>query len=285
MRKVLWLLVLALAHPLALASEDTAQTLTILGTADWKGRFSVDPSGRGGLAALRAFYASLDHRKDRGHTLLFHTGAFSGAENAEQFKRRLSAPSPNLAAYMGYSNLGFPAAERVLAQLSRMELPAPLFTHGEEKTKTESPRSLLLADGLVYTTTVDAPADRRAERIMELLWQDASASRAAAGVILLPSESAAGFFGAMHIQNVHSPRPEQGILIFIEPAKADRFYRDPAGPLVCSIQGRSVCVIEIRLRGGRILSTAQRFVDLGGRDNPSAFLKPDPVLMDLFPGK
>lgn len=285
MGKAEWLLILALVHPIALASEDNAHTLTILGTADWNGKFSVDSAGRGGLAALRAFHAALDHKKDRGHTLLFHTGLFTGAENPEQFKRRLSAPLPNLAAYMGYANLGFPVSERAFAAASNLNLPAAFFALTDEKSKTSAPNSLLLADGLVYTTTLDAPRDRRAERVMADLWQDTSTSKALLGVVLLPSESAAAFLGALHIQDVHSARPETGILIFMEPGKTNRFYRDPAGPLVCSMQGRSVCVIEIRIRSGRILSTAQRFVDLGGRDNPSAFIQPDPVLMDLFPGK
>lgn len=288
MAKAYWLfLVMGLLPALALA-RDESQTITILGTADWKGRFAVDTSGRGGLAALRAYHASLDHKKDRGHTLLFHTGTLTSAETHEQFVSALNRPAPGLVAYMRYAALGLPALERGLGAKAGLSLPAPFFSAEPESKAHEKPdtqaRSLLLGDGLVYSTSLDVPRDRRAEAVMAELYRSTTESRAAFGVVLLPEESASAFFSAQHIRDVHSQR-EQTTLIFLEPGKASRFYRDPAGPLVCSIQGRTVCVIELRIRGREIIATSQHFVDLNGKDNPSAFIKPDPVLMDLFPGK
>jgi hypothetical protein len=288
MAKVQWLFLLALL-PAVLHARDEAETITILGTADWKGRFAVDSSGRGGLAALRAFHSLLDHKKDRGHTLLFHTGAFTAAETPEQFQNSLRLPSPDLITYMRYAALGLTPSERSFRAKSSLSFPAPLFSADLPASAKDKPTSevpgMQLAGGLIYATALDAPADRRADRTMANLWQNAAETKAAAGVILLPVESASAFFSAQHLQDVHSPAPQQGILIFLEPGKENRFYRDPAGPLVCSMQGRTVCVIELRIRGQKIISTAQRFVDLNSRDNPSAFIKPDPVLMDLFPGK
>ena len=75
---------------------------------------------------------------------------------------------------------------------------------------------------------------------------------------------------------------ESASLIYVSNAATNLYGRLPTGPFVCTIAGRSVCLMYFHFREQALLGVEQRFVDLNGRSEASAWITPDPVLLGAF---
>lgn len=75
---------------------------------------------------------------------------------------------------------------------------------------------------------------------------------------------------------------ESASLIYVSNAASNVFGRLPTGPYVCTIAGRSVCLVYFHFREHQLLGVEQRFVELNGNGEASTWITPDPILLGAF---
>ncbi|MCE9598197.1 MAG: hypothetical protein K8S54_09545 [Spirochaetia bacterium] len=273
------IVLLLLAAPLYAEPQSMDRSLIVLGIADWKGNFAVDQAGRGGLAALHTWKKQLELRVSQtgGNCILVHAGALTGADSVESFEAKLKLPAPGLTNYMDFSALGLSAEE--LKFVSK-ENPLSVAWDATEKQKKsiviqKAGQAILLS---AFSSRTQSP-----ERAIEGILQASATEQSSFNIILAADGGAEQTLAHIPIDNVHeSPEEFMKRTVIIESGSKNLFYRDPSGAFLCQVTGRTICYLEIKFRGSTITGITQRFVDLNGVNEPAAFLKPDPILMELF---
>lgn len=277
--RIILLLVLITTPLLAQQSQDSS--LIVLGIADWKGEFGVDQKGRGGLAALHTWRKQLDQRvaQTGGHCILVHSGNLTGADSLESFDARLKQPAPGLPGYMDFNALGFSAGERKFSKTR----PLSVAWDAEDKER----KSILLQKaGQTILLSAFSSKMNEPDQAIEGIMQVSAAEQSSFNVVLAPDQGSEQTLAKIPINNIHeAPEEQMKRTLLIESGSKNLFYRDPSGVYLCQVVGRTVCFVEIKFRGSTITGVTQRFVDLNGANEPATFLKPDPILMDLFKKK
>ena len=282
-------------------------TLSIFGTADWHGNFSVDAEGRGGLAALY----TLTRRKaqllkdDCGGVILVHAGNFSGASNESDFEKSLIRSGINLVSELKFDGLGLDAPEIAFASSSKNPDLRNIPWISFDLRRQERGRSFILTGrknlrvfltSLTGAGTAEYDGDALSRLLPELSHrgdQDAVVlllNRAQTS--LLDSQDfygkiATGEEGRSPVSHVQAQRWRDlnRLLILEGGARNDSYYRLTSGAHVCRLRGRHVCLVEWKYRSHELIQSQQSFIDLNGSSSPEAWVEPERSLMNLLPWK
>jgi len=257
--------------------EAQDRTVALIAIAGWKGNYAVDRTGRGGLAALHAWNKQLLQKLSPSETLLVHAGTFTSATTQQMFDDQIKLPAPGLPSYLKMV-LGLSAPELAWAELSKQDVPSVEWD--TKATKTKPFLTLARSDQKIFITSI-SPANTQIASL-RAAFDAIGKDGASMGVFLFPAGGSVDVLSRLPISDIHGAQ-EKGIgAVIIEPAEKNLFFRDPSGPFICRIAGRSVCYLEVKFRNQTVIGINQKFIDLNGASEPAAFVKPDATLMDLF---
>jgi hypothetical protein len=273
-------LLLALLFASALSAQ-TERTVTILAIADWKGDLAVDQKGRGGLATFLALKRRIEQKiaPRGGSVIAVHAGQFTQATLSTALEDSLKRPDPGLIQYVGFTALTFSKQERALLEKTSLDLP---IVERECTPKAKCKTEIVTSNSTLkwWITGLDPLKDRKSDTLLRDLESSAHKADADFSILLLSEPQTETIF-AGQTGNVHSAVGDLGRFLVIESGKKNLFYRDPAGPYVCVVAGRSICRVDLTFRGS-LIGVSQKFIDPNGASEPGEFIKPDPVLMDQF---
>ncbi len=304
------LLILALLPAAGRTTRSTEGTqdkrLILYAIGNWKGRFTPDVQGRGGLAALHTFVER--GRKlaeaEYGSAVLMHAGDFTGAADETAFSRRLLVDEIQLARYVGLEAASLAPLElRIIgaAKDDRLRLIPAVSSNMRKRGMGVRPDRILAAgrSTIWISAYTPGPAEdfhpasasvisgrvRAAGSDAFVLLSDRSGMDDARVMKLLADmftlEAVVNPFDAL----TTAERMDRQTFVILAGAPANRFYRLENGVRVCEIADRALCEIDLVVRGDMVIGLLQRFVHVNGAGEAASWVRPDSVLEKLLRGK
>ncbi len=308
------LLTAAQTRSLLTAPKDTE--ITVISSGPWNGRFAVNESGEGGIASLYSYTEKERYlRKSEQNDILFlQNGNLLPPEITPESLSSVLRPEINLIRYMGWDALHLSAEETLkFSEYSEKEefrelLQAPVTSWNfrknlvSEKGPSEKYRILKKAGIFIFVTGITDSEDtvRFSDESCSLLKHEIHRQTGADLFVIAGAEKTHSGLSECESQ-MYANAPEDGEdpvslpwyksyadplphrTLFLLNGSRNASFRTMRGAHVCVQAPGFICHVRLTFRNRKVIGVNSITLQVNHRNEPRSWIKPDPVLMKLFP--